>query len=306
MATQRIIKNEEFLHQLSEPSLKKTAQERLNAVVRLMVREGAVDREILIPETITSSDLDRQQDTDIPTKIIDVEPNSPAAMSVGFGTHSAMIWISARRVKATFNRYRSADFMYDIETLGTWELDIQQVLADNAARDILAREDGGFFGAVDTFLGPVDTLNPYLASYPYVTIYGGITRETLQEAISVMYKSQFRLAPAAAVVNVVTARRLMALGREEIGDDSAGQIFREGFSAWKMDKINWIATIKRQYVPDNKIYFFADPRAIGKLYILTDVTTFMSVQGVQLNFYSWETISQTVVNVAGLAAVNFA
>lgn len=306
MAILRSVRNEQFINELMTPGLIKQAQERLNAVVRLMVREGAIDRSVLIPEYISRADLDRQQDTDIPTKIIDLEPNSPGALSVGFGTTPSMVWISARRAKATFNRLMSEMFTYDVELLGTWELDIQQVLADNAARDLLAREDGGFFSAVDTFLGSVDTFNSYLGSYPYVTIYGGYTRETLQEALTVMSKSYFRLAPATAVLNVITARRLMALGREEIGDDSAGQIFREGFTAWKMDKINWIATIKTQYVPDDKIYFFADPRAIGKLYILTDVTSYMSVEGTILQFYCFETLSQTIVNVAGLAAVNFA
>lgn len=306
MAVVRSIRNEEFLHQLQTPGLEKTAQEKLNAVVRLMVRDGAIDRTVLIPEYITYSDLDRQQDTDVLAKIIDVEPNSPGALVSGFGTTPPQIWVSAPRVRAVFWRIQSNIANYDIELLGTWELDIQQVLADNFARDLMAREDGGFFSAVDTFLGTVDTLNTVTGSYPYVTINGGYTRETLQEAIAVMYKSYYRLAPATAVLNFVTARRLMALGREEIGDDAAGQIFREGFSAWKMDKINWVSTIKRHIVPDDKIYFFADPRAVGKLYILTDVASYMRVDGTWLTFYCWETISQTVVNVAGCAAVNFA
>lgn len=306
MAVVRSIRNEQFLDELRTPGLEKQAQERLNAIVRLMVREGAIDRSVLIPEYITYSDLDRQQDTDVLAKIIDVEPNSPAAVVAGFATTPPQIWIQAPRVRATFHRILSNIANYDIELLGTWELDIQQVLADNFARDILAREDGGFFSAVDTFLGTVDTLNPYTGGYPYVTINGGYTRETLQEAIAVMYKSYYRLAPATAVLNFVTARRLMALGREEIGDDAAGQIFREGFSAWKMDKINWISTIKRHIVPDDKIYFFADPRAVGKLYVLSDVTSYMRVDGTWLTFQCWETISQTVVNAAGCAAVNFA
>lgn len=306
MALIRSARNEEFLNNLRTPGMEKYAQERINSAVRLMVREGAIDRQILIPEYISYSDLDRQADTDVLVKIVDVEPNVPGAFSVGFGTFGPMIWGSAPRVRAVFNRYESAEWVYDVEQLGTWELDIQQVVADNMARDILAREDGGFFKAADTFLGTIDTLNSYLGSYPYVTIYGGYTRETLQEAIAIMYKSYYRLAPAAAVVNFVTARRMMALGREEIGDDSAGQIFREGFAAWKMDKINWITTIKRHIVPDDKIYFFADPRALGKLFLLTDVTVYMQVQGFIVRMMCFQTISQTVVNAAGIAAAAIA
>lgn len=306
MAVVRSVKNERFLHEISSPSLVKQAQERLNAVVRLMVREGSLDRRVLIPEYISYSDLDRQQDTDVMVKIVDVEPNSPAAIVTGFGTHPPMVWIAAPRVKAVFDRVWSPELNYDVELLGTWEMDIQQVLADNMARDVLAREDGAFFTAADTYLGEVDTLNNYTGHYPYVTIYGGITRETLQEAIAVMYKSYYRLAPAKAVLNFVTARRLLALGSEELGYEMATQTFKEGFGAWKMDNIEWIVTIKSHIVPDDKIYFFADPRAVGKLYILTDVMTHMKVEGFQMNLRCVETIAQVVANAAAVSAVNFA
>jgi len=118
MAVVRSIRNEEFLHQIQTPGLEKTAQEKLNAVVRLMVRDGAIDRTVLIPEYITYSDLDRQQDTDVLAKIIDVEPNSPGALVSGFGTTPPQIWVSAPRVRATFWRIQSNIANYDIELLG--------------------------------------------------------------------------------------------------------------------------------------------------------------------------------------------
>lgn len=306
MAIKRSLRNETFLHELQTPGLLKQAQDRLNAVVRLMVREGSIDRNVMIPEYIQYSDLDRQQDTEVPTKIIDVEPNAPGAITVGFASASPMVWLSAKKVRATFNRIQSPEALYDVELLGTWELDIQQVFADNMARDILAKEDGNFFYAVDTFLGTVDTLNPIMGSYPYVTINAGYTREMLQEAYAVMLKSYYRLVPATAVVNTVTSRRLMTMDRNEMGDDSAGRVFRDGFSQWKFDNLNWIATNKLHIVPTDAIYLFADPRAIGKHYILTDITTFMSTEGVHLRYYCWQLIAQVIANAAGLARVNVA
>jgi len=308
MAIKTTLRNEAFLNEVQSgsPQLVKQAQERMTSMVRLMVREGAVDRQVLVPEYITYSDLDRQVDTDVMVKIVDVEPNSPAAFSVGFGSASPMFWIAARRVRATFNRIKTNEALYDVELLGTWEMDIQEVIANNMIRDILAREDGGFFNAVNDFVGAADAINSVTQSVTYATIYGGYTRETLQEAAAVMLKSAYRLQPVTVVINTVTARRLMSLGREELGDDSAGRIFREGFSQWKFDNLNWVVTSKRHIVADDEMYFFADPRAVGKFYILNDTTTHLTVDGHDLRFYSSQTYSQVVVNVAGLAKVRFA
>lgn len=306
MALKRSLRNEEFLNWVTTPGMIKHAQDRLGNIIRLMVREGSLTRNILIPEYVTYSDLDRQQDTDVPTIVVDVEPNSPAAISVGFATASPMFWMSAKRVKATFNRFQTNEAYYDIELLGTWELDIQQVFADNMTRDILAREDGGFFNSVAAFLGPVDTLNTLTGSYPHVTVYGGYTRETLQEALSVMPRSYYRLSPTTAVVNLITARRLMTLDRNDIGDDMAGRIFRDGFDQWKMDNVNWISTNKLHIVKNDEIWLFGDPRAIGKFFVLTDATTVLSTYGTELRFFTFETIASVIGNVAGLALVKIA
>jgi len=306
MAIRRSLRNEEFLNWVSTPGMIKHAQDRLGNIIRLMVREGSLTRNILVPEYVTYSDLDRQQDTDVPTIIVDVEPNSPAAISVGFDTASPMIWLAAKRVRATFNRFQTNEGIYDIELLGTWELDIQQVFADNMTRDILAREDGGFFNTVRDFVGAADTLNPLTGSVPHVTLYGGYTRETLQEALSIMPRSFYRLSPVTAVVNLITARRLMTLDRNEIGDDQAGRIFRDGFSEWKMDDINWITTNKLHIVKNDEIFLFGDPRTIGKFFVLTDATTLLSTEGTRLRFYTWETISSVIANAAGLVLVRIA
>lgn len=307
MAVKRSLRNEEFLHWHSNPELIKHAQDRLGNFVRLMVREGSVTRNILVPEHVTHSDLDRQYDTDVPTIVVDVEPNAPAAISVGFATASPMIWMSAKRVRATFSRFQTDDVLYDVEQLATWEMDIQQVFADNIVRDILAREDGGFFNSVREFLGPVDTLNPVTGSYPHVTIHGGYTRESLQEALAVMPQSYYRLVPATAVVNVVTARRLLSLDSLELGFNMAERTFRDGFSEWKMDDINWIATNKLHVVQNDELFLFSDPRAIGKFFIFTDATLDIRVQnGPEFRMQAWETVAAVIANAAGLVLVKFA
>ncbi|MEM2989888.1 MAG: hypothetical protein QXQ02_01730 [Halobacteria archaeon] len=306
MAIRVPLKNEEFLNEVQDPVRIKTAQDRMTGVVRLMVREGSLTRKILTPEDVTPADLDLQQDTDVPTKIVFVEPNSPAAISVGFATTSPMFWFAAKRVRATFSRYQSNIGSYDIELLTTWEMDIQQVFADNMIRDILAREDGGFFAAVNEFLGPVDVENPITGSVPHATIWGGYTRETLAEASALMLKSYYRLPPETAVCNLVTAKRLLSLDRMEVGDDMAGQLFREGVTRWRFDDLNWIFTNKLHIVPNDAIYYFANPQAIGKFYKLTDATSILRTEGTILTYWAYETISAVIANAAGLALAKIA
>lgn len=307
MAVLTSVKNETFLNEIKSRSLIKNAEDRLSGAVRLMVRDGAVVRKVLIPEYISYSQLDRQQDTDVPTKVVSVEPNSPASLVVGFGTPPGNFWMTAKRVKATFKRIETPQATYDIELLGTYEMDLQQVFADNLARDILAREDGGFFDGVNTLLGTVDTVSPVIPGhYPYVTINAGYSREGLQEMLNVMPKSIYRLPPVTAVINMITANRLMSLGREEIGGDKAQALVTKGFSEWEWGGLRWVVTLKRHIVPDDSVYLFSDPRTIGKFYILTDTTTHLKTEAMILSLFSFETIASVIAHAGGVARVNFA
>src|ERR1051326_7342150 len=135
-----------------DPVLEKTATDAVNEFTRTKMREDGFYRRIMPPVPITYDELDRQVDTDKPAKVVDKEPDSPAAISIPFATLPTNLYIRGPRYRVMFDRIATPRFTKDVDELRTWIMDIRQVLSDNAIKDMLAEEDGKFLRAVNTAL----------------------------------------------------------------------------------------------------------------------------------------------------------
>ena len=122
-------------------SLEKQAVDAVNDFTRTKMREDGFYRRIMPPIPISNDDLDRQVDTDKPVKIVDKEPDSPAAVSIPFATLPTNLYIKGDRYRVHFDRIVTPKFTKDVDELRTWYMDIGQVLSDNAIKDMLAEED---------------------------------------------------------------------------------------------------------------------------------------------------------------------
>src|SRR4051812_7373255 len=169
-----------------DPFLEKQAVDAVNDFTRTKMREDGFYRRIMPPIPITNDELDRQVDTDKPVKVVDKEPDSPAAISIPFATLPTNIYIRGPRYRVMFDRIVTPRFTKDVDELRTWVMDIRQVLSDNAIKDMLAEEDSKFLSAVNSALVGQDTTVPLSNVAQWQTISGGITRETLQDAFKIM------------------------------------------------------------------------------------------------------------------------
>lgn len=59
-------------------------EDRINEWTRTKLREDGFFRKIMPPMAITNDELDRPVETNLPVKIVDKEPDSPAALSIPF------------------------------------------------------------------------------------------------------------------------------------------------------------------------------------------------------------------------------
>jgi hypothetical protein len=69
--------------------------------------------------------------------------------------------------------------------------------------------------------------------------------------------------------------------------------------------VKWIITIKKGLVATNTMYQFADPKFIGKSYILEDTTMYIRREAYMLEFFAYETMGGTIGHTSGLARVDF-
>lgn len=299
--------NETFLNYLSTPGMEKRALDSVNDFTRYRMREEGFYRRVLPPVQISNDDLDRQYDTDKPVKIVDREPDSPAAISIPFATLPMSLYIRGQRYRVSFDRIVTPRFTKDVDELRTYYIDIRQVLSDNSIKDMLAEEDKKFIDAVNAALGgAADTVVEQSGQVQWETIYGGITRETLQDSFKILPRTISRLETATCLINNLTIREIMKFGREETGGDKSQDILFNGWSEQNFMGARWIITIKHDLVPTDSMYMFADPKFLGKSYILEDTTMYIERKAFMLEFFAYETLGGSIGNTNSIARADFA
>jgi hypothetical protein len=269
------------------------------------MREDGFYRRIMPPIPITNDDLDRQVDTDKPVKVVDKEPDSPAAISIPFATLPTNLYIRGPRYRVMFDRIATPRFTKDVDELRTWIMDIRQVLSDNAIKDMLAEEDGKFIRAVNTaIVGPGLTV-PTSGTVQHEVIAGGITRDTLWDGLKVMPNTPSNLEVHLQLVNNITIKEVGKFTHNEMGGTLSEDIMKNGWSLQKFMGVNWIITIKKGLVPTSTAYQFADPKFIGKSYVLEDTTMYIRREAYMLEFFAYETMGGTIGHTSGLARIDY-
>jgi len=298
--------NQALFEQLNTPGLQKQAADAVNDYTRTKMREDGFLRKIMPPIPITNDELDRRIDTDEPWKIIDKESNNPAAISVPFVTLPIDTYIRGSRYAVAFSRILSPRFAKDVDQLRTYHMDIRQVLSDNAIKDMLAEEDSKFIAAVNAAMLGANTPVPYNGNVvQWETISGGITRETWPESLKIMPRGPSSLEAHTVLINSVTIKEVMKWGRDEIGGDWAMDIAKQGWAATEFMGNQMIITIKRGIVPDNTIFMFADPKFIGKHFMLEDTVMYIKKEHFMIEFFAYQTSGASIGHTGGLARADF-
>ena len=299
--------NQAFFEKITsdDGALIKDAQQAVNDFTRVKMREDGFWRKILPPVPISNDELDRQVDTEKNVKVVDKEPDSPAAISIPYATLPMNRYIQGPRYRVMFDRIVTPNFTTDVGRLRTWDMDIRQVLSDNAIKDMLAEEDGKAIAAVTAAMVGANTVVPETGVSQWRTIDGGITRETVNDALKIMPQTPSHLEVSTALINNVFVKDLQKWGRDEVGGDLSEEIARNGFAERIMFGVRFIITIKRDLVGDATMYMFAEPKFMGKFFILEDTTMHIEKKAYFLNFFAYEEIGSAIGNVASVARADF-
>lgn len=299
--------NETVLSKLTsnDAGLFKEAQDAINDYTRVRVREDGFLRRIMPPITITNDELDKQVETDKPVKIVDKEADSPGAISVPFAALPMNRYIRAPRYRVMFDRILTPKFTKDVDELRTYDMDIRQILSDNSIKDMLAEEDGKYIATVNSLLLGANVVIPETGVAQYITIVGGVSRDTVAEAMKTLPRSSRHLNVATVLVNNVTIWDVVKWGRDEVGGDMSQELLRTGFAERELMGVRWIITIKRDLVPDSTIFLFAEPKYMGKFFILEDTTMYVDRRAYMLEFFAYESIGAAIGNVAAVGRVDF-
>lgn len=309
MATQDIptsVINRTFIDkvQSGDSGMLKQASDAVNEFTRTRMRERGFYRQIQPFLPISNDELDKQVDTDLPVKVCEKEPGSPAAESIPFGTLPRNRYIHGPRYRVMFARIVTPRFTKDVDELRSYDMDIRQVLSDNAIKDMLAEEDSKFINSVNsTLIGP-DVVIPETGVAQWKTM-GQLNRVSMEEARKILPSSTGHLAAATALVNNITALDIEKWHRDEVGGDLSEDLLINGFGERKFMSMRWIITIKTDLVPNDNIFYFAEPKFLGKAFVLEDTTMYLKREAFMLEFYAYECIGGAIGNTSAVARATF-
>jgi hypothetical protein len=288
-----------------DPQQVKQAEALADNFTRVQMREDGICRRVMPLEPIRDDELDRQQWTEKNVKIVDIEGEKTTAKSIPYGTNPDTLYIKVDRYAVTFDRIVTRQFTVDVTKLRTNHIDIRTVMSDNSIKDLLDEEDRKFFRAVNDSIVSPGAVVPTSGVVQHEELQGGITRNSLWEMTKVLPSTPSSLEIGCAVTNHITIKDVCKATRNELGGDIAEEIMRNGWSYKRFMGFDWLISIKRDIIPNNRIYHFADPKFMGKFYELQPATMSSKREAWMIWFFHYEEIGGAIGNTNAVAAVDF-
>lgn len=290
--------NSNFVRKLDDGRTKEAEAEG-TAFIRQKMRQESFFREIIEPVLLDDSEIDRDEDTDQPKKIVEKEPDSVATFVPFHGT-GRRTWFRGKRFAVYFGKTESQRFTKSKFELMTYQNDIRKILSDNSVKDMADQEDQKATDTVNAILtlNPTQVIGaPAFASSAFKRGLQGLLNRKQPIGKMLMTKSLYYEAldlPATSVGNDVASRHYdMGIESEE-----------------KLWGIPVVSTIKNEIVNGTagdrrSAYIFAPQNYLGCFFLLQDATLYIKQEADVIEFWSYAAPGIGLGNTNAVERIDF-
>ena len=291
--------NSNFVRKLEQGRVKEATEEG-SAFIRTKMRQEAFTREILPPILLADDEIDRDENTDQPKKIVEKEPDSVATFVPFYGTGPRTLF-RGPRYAVYFGKTESQRFRKSKFELMTYQNDIRKILSDNSVKDMADQEDIKFMG----------TINSILAANPgQVVSASGFNSAAFKSGFQNMVSR--RLPIGKILMNKKTYYEALDLPATSVGDEVASAHYREGIEKeerlWGLPVVTTIKTdiITPQGGAQNSVYIFAPENFLGNFFLLQDATLFIKQEADMIYFHSYAAPGIGIGNTNSVVRIDMA
>ncbi len=326
--------NQSFVRKLDEGRVKEAADEG-SRFIRSKLRQESFAREILVPIELSPDEIDRDEHTDQPKKIIEKEPDSTATF-VTFKGAGQRTFFRGPRYSVFFGKIESQHFMKSKFELLTYQNDIRKILTDNSVKDMADVEDQKFIETIEAALA--DAAPAVAGNVKSVAINGetrvrthlaanhggqfngadllegnefyadtdgaGIGQAALsKELLAQMFQAMTskKLPIGKMLMTKATFMEALKFDYTEVGNDIVSRHYDKGLEGEdKLFGVPVITTIKNDIIPDNTIYLFAPENYLGNFFLLQDATLFIKQEADMIEFWSYSSPGIGIGNTKGV------
>ncbi len=291
--------NSNFVRKI-EDGRTKEAEAEGTAFIRQKLRQESFFREIIEPVMLGDDEIDRDENTDQPKKIVEKEPDSVATF-VPFSGSGKRTWFRGKRFAVYFGKTESQRFSKNKFELMTYQNDIRKILSDNSVKDMADQEDQK----------GTDTVNDILALNPsQVTAAGTFSSSAFKLGFQALVN---RRQPIGKILLTKSLYyEALDLPATSVGNDVASRHYDMGVEAEeKLWGIPVVSTIKREIVDDvagstrRSAYVFAPQNYLGVFYLLQDATLYIKQEADVIEFWSYAAPGIGIGNTAAFQRIDF-
>ena len=301
--------NSNFIKKI-ESGRTKEAEDEGSRFIRSRMRQDAFCREILNPVEIGADELDRDEHTDQPKKIIEKEPDSIASFVTFKGAGQRTIF-RGNRYSVYFGKIETQHFMKSKFELLTYQNDIRKILTDNSVKDMADEEDRKFLETVDAII-PAGNILDFQAAGPNAgpnalggvgDLSGTVIKKGIQRMLSNKIPVGKLLMSKSMYYNVLD------LDATAVGNDVASRHYDEGIEAeTKLWGFPVVTTIKEDILGmndhPNSIYIFAPQEYLGNFFLLQDATLYIEQKADMIEFWSYSAPGIGIGNANGIVRLD--
>ena len=311
--------NQSFVRKLEDGRVKE-AQDEGSRFIRSKLRQESFAREILEPVEIGADEIDRDEHTDQPKKIIEKEPDSVATF-VTFKGSGQRTFFRGPRYSVSFGKIETEHFMKSKFELLTYQNDIRKILTDNSVKDMADVEDQKFIETVKAAMGQVgrttvlDKNNAAgeavansdtsfnVANLKAANDLDCDGKPLTKNLIAQLYQNMTmqKMPIGKLLMTKSTFMEVLKFDHTEVGNDIVSAHYRDGIAGEeKLFGVPVITTIKNDIIADNEIYLFAPENYLGNFFLLQDATLFIKQEADMIEFWSYSAPGIGIGNANGI------
>lgn len=286
--------NSNFVRKL-EAGRVKEAQDEGSAFIRLKVRQESFFRELINPILLADDEIDRDENTDQPKKIVEKEPDSVATFVTFQGT-GPRTWFKGPRYAVKFGKTESQRFTKNKWELMTYQNDIRKILSDNSVKDMADQEDKKGMETIDDLIA----LNAAVQLQAASAFNSAAFRRSFQAMVN-------RRQPIGKILlTKALYYEAIDLPATAVGNDVASRHYDEGIEAEeKLWGIPVVSTFKSDILNPKKAYIFAPENFVGNFFLLQDATLYIKQEADIIEFWSYAAPGIGIGNTLAFQGISF-
>ncbi len=285
----------------------KTAAADLTNFIRRDVKEGSFRDSFVTPVPLKDEEIQQAMDHDDPMILVSLEPDSPGAKQVDYGSPGKDVYVYGHKVPLTMKQYQTDQVVKLLMQLRTYKYDFRQVIGDNMTKALIALKDVAWINACNAMMVAPETTIHH-AGRPLWRQFGSVlTYASFLDSRKILDSGPYHLPNRTVLMNhhMIYEFKKMITSYQR-GTEIANEIFTRGWTKGEFDGLQIVATIKDHLVPNGSMFFFPPEEYLGTCRILAEPTMIVKREGQTVSFREYMIEGCLIAHAAGVGRVDYA